>query len=304
MYWMPIEAYRQYGIASYNAGSAAIDPKTLKIALAEVLKTQSPSLILIDARPFQYGDFENAEYITEVGLRHYTDSVRYSRERLQYIMQLVPSKISPQDNLDIWSYIFDIAKYHMRWTELNELSWHLADGVHKNNNMGYAFLPHVDPSLQEIGCSQITQELEPSKGLQNVLKDLLEYCSKLDAQVLFVTNSYVEMPADRMRYNYIKRVIKQYDNIDYINTNDFNQQIGLDYSMDFADKSHVNAFGAEKYTIFLGQYIKEHYTLPDRRQDEQFHYWDDIIPQWKQTVQENKNFLINQRNQVLGQPPH
>lgn len=293
MFWMPVMAYEKYGIASYNFGTSGINPNTLKSTLMEALKTQSPSLILIDARPFQYG---NAESITEVDLRNLTDSIRYSKERFQYIRQLVPSKIKPGDSADPWCYIFDIVKYHNRWPDLNEQSWRLADAVNQNKQMGFQFFKWLDPSLQEIGCSQITAEMEISPGLNQILADLLDYCSKLDAEILFVTNSYVELPEDRMKYNYIKQEISQYSNISYINTNDYNEQIGLDYGFDFGDKSHVNAFGAEKYTTFLGQYIKEHYALADRRQDGRYNDWDKMIPVFAQTLQEEKEYLIGLLN--------
>lgn len=143
------------------------------------------------------------------------------------------------------------------------------------------------------GYSQITEEAELTDVLNEIFIDFLEYYSSLDDQVLLVTNSYLELPEDRMKYYYIKRVISGYDNISFINTNDYNQQMGLDYSKAFIDIKHVNIFGAEKYTSFLGRYTQEHYDLPDRRQGELSDYWNAMIPEWDQTVMHIKKRLWN-----------
>lgn len=52
MFWMPIEAYKQSGITSRNIDYGAMNPRTVKNTVVEALKTQPPSLILIDASPF------------------------------------------------------------------------------------------------------------------------------------------------------------------------------------------------------------------------------------------------------------
>lgn len=36
---------------------------------------------------------------------------------------------------------------------------------------------------------------------------------------------------------------------------------------------HLNLFGAEIATAYLGAYLKEHYDLPDRRQDPDYAFW-------------------------------
>lgn len=300
MYWAPIEAYKQYGITSYSLGFGSMDPKVLKTALKEALRTQSPSLIVIDARPFQYG---GAEAISELSMRNYADSVQYSWDRMRIVNQLVPSKLILADSADKASFLLDIIKYHTRWTELDHMSWNLIDNKNKNKNMGFSIVEKFG-YLKEIGCSQITEEAQLTDALNEIFIDLLEYCSSLDAQVLFVTNSYLEQPEDRMKYNYIKRIISGYGNISYINTNDYNQHMGLDYSKDFIDINHVSIFGAEKFTGFLAGYIQQQYRLPDHRGTEEVSfYWDAMIPEWEQTVLHAKKTIMEQiDSQGTGQP--
>lgn len=51
-------------------------------------------------------------------------------------------------------------------------------------------------------------------------------------------------------------------------------EIGVDYQVDNADDvGHLNYLGNQKYTKYLGTYIKEHYTVSDRRADAAYESW-------------------------------
>ena len=41
----------------------------------------------------------------------------------------------------------------------------------------------------------------------------------------------------------------------------------LDPTTDYRDDGHLNVFGAQKVTAFMGNYISERYDIPDRSED-------------------------------------
>ena len=58
----------------------------------------------------------------------------------------------------------------------------------------------------------------------------------------------------------------------------------VDYYIDCADPgSHLNPSGARKLTDYLGNYLTDHYALPDRRKDAAYTHWND---QWDAFVDE------------------
>jgi hypothetical protein len=72
--------------------------------------------------------------------------------------------------------------------------------------------------------------------------------------------------------NWSKDFDRQIDDIaktyglSYINFDDYNDEIGLDYTTDTPDAgSHLNASGAAKFSSYLGKYIRDNYTVSDRR---------------------------------------
>ena len=56
----------------------------------------------------------------------------------------------------------------------------------------------------------------------------------------------------------------------YINFLEKSDEIGLDYSTDTYDNGlHLNLSGAEKLSIYFGNYLKAQVELPDRRKDKE-----------------------------------
>ena len=57
--------------------------------------------------------------------------------------------------------------------------------------------------------------------------------------------------------------------LDYINFLEHTDEIGLDYNVDTYDAGlHLNVYGAEKLTRYLGEYLKENTDLQDLRSNE------------------------------------
>ena len=62
--------------------------------------------------------------------------------------------------------------------------------------------------------------------------------------------------------------------------------MGIDWENDFYNSKHVNYQGAEKYTGYLTQYIKENYEIPDRRGDEAYSSWSDAYDEYLDYVKD------------------
>ncbi|MBQ9644464.1 MAG: SGNH/GDSL hydrolase family protein, partial [Lachnospiraceae bacterium] len=59
-------------------------------------------------------------------------------------------------------------------------------------------------------------------------------------------------------------------------------EMEIDGLTDYYDnRAHTNALGSEKVTAYLGQYLREHYDLPDRRGDAAYASWDEAYARWQ-----------------------
>lgn len=66
--------------------------------------------------------------------------------------------------------------------------------------------------------------------------------------------------------NYLDRIAVE-ENIPYLNFLYLLDDIQFDFSKDMAEWSHMNYFGAQKVTSYLGAFLKEHYQLTDHRSE-------------------------------------
>lgn len=285
VYWEPLKAFEDYGIASYNFGVNTIQAETYLYRIQEVLKTQSPELIIIDARAFQYRD--NEQPPSEVAYRNAITGAPLSPERYNFIMENVP-KYLQDDTID---YHIDLFKYHSRTSDFRaKYSLKMATGKYRNSYKGFFFVPKVEPIPRYDFAT--TAEVFPSDATIDVLDKLLSFLHGTSQKYLFVVSPYSEKSEHKAVFNYIARRVRE-SGYDFLDSNDYADQMALNYDTDFYNYNHVNIYGADKYTDFLATYLQQHYQLPDRRHDEHYQEWHTLLPKWHAKVGEAKATIDN-----------
>ncbi len=281
VYWEPLRAFEKEGIASYDFGANTIQPELYKTMIKEILKTQKPELILIDARAFQYREKDQPP--KEVAYRNVLTGLPMSINKIQFISQNV-NKYLGDDEI---SYYFDIIKYHRDLkgkTINNQLK--MAFNCYKNPNKGFYF----NPKIAQVPVTQIEDiniKTPIAKETEDILIDLLEYIKTTNCNYLFVVSPYVEEQEHKNNFNYVADIVENYG-YKFLDSNDYYENMQIDFNKDFYNTTHVNIFGADKYTDFLTQYIKENYNLPNRKEDKNYKEWLELLPTWNRNSQKTK----------------
>lgn len=290
-FWEPMEIWNDYGVTSYNYATGTMPPQTIKYCIKEIEKTQSPGLYVIDLRPFSvaesgyYLETEIANMDHEATLRNVIDNMKYSVNRLDAINNCLPET---EDKL---TYYFDIIKYHSEWSRLLDTQ-SLTFGLNEAHDYlkGFRLVPAVDTvEFKDRSGNETRQPM--SERLDPIFRDLLDFCKEENLQVLFLVNTYCQSKAHKEMFNYAGDVIEEYG-FDFLNTNDYYKEIGLDFTTDYYDRSHVNIFGADKYTDYVGKYIMERYSFEDKRGQAAFAKWDEDYEKWSESVTETKETIL------------
>lgn len=283
VYWEPLRAFEKEGIASYNYGSNTIQAELYKTMIKEVLKTQKPKLILIDARAFQYREKDQPP--TEVAYRNVLTGMPLSINKIQFIKDNVKKYLNEKDTT---SYYFDIIKYHRDTKDMPvDSQIKMAYNKYTNPNKGFFFVPKVDKQ-EKIENKGITTQKNIGKETEEILIDLLEYIKTTDCDYMFIVSPYTEQKEHRENFNYIEEIIEKYG-YEFLNSNDYYKEMGIDFDKDLYNESHVNIYGAEKYTDFLTQILKEKYNLPNRK--EEYTEWKQLLPDWNEQVNQTKTAI-------------
>jgi hypothetical protein len=296
---MPMEAYKQHGIVSFNYYSPAMPQQLTKYCITDALKYQSPDILLVDLGMFTI--WRGLNY-NEASIRHVTDNFYYSLNRFHAIEDGVLKETNKM------FYHFDIAKYHTNMGNFfDKDNWYYACNKKNYDNTksyGAYFLPTTE--FTELyssfnwpdGYKDLEEKPLPD-SLNSVYYDLIEYVKKLDMNVIFTFAPYIIFEKiEIQRINYMKRIAEE-NGITFLNGFEFIDEMNFDAEMDFRDEVHANIIGAEKYTDWLCRYLKNHYNLPDRRGNSNYADWDLAYETWKDKFTEIKTETINQMPEEL-----
>lgn len=268
VYWQPLKAWNEYGFTSYNYAVNSLQAEGVQNLIKESMKTHSPELFVIDLRPFQYWKSE----FNEGEPRRVSDKLDYSWNRFDFLFKFVTTR-DYNEEIDYLSLFLEVAKYHSNlealadpnnWKRINNEGKAAYKGWETNSEIQY---------FEEPSDFYTEEKEEIPQKLVKILEELMEYCSKEELEVLFVVCPYVIEKEHQIRYNTLKEIIEN-NGFQYINTNEYYEDMGIDFSTDFYDRNHVNIGGAEKYTAFLAEYISSRYALPDHRKEKSFLNWD------------------------------
>ena len=283
VYYAPPRAWENYGIVSYDYAADTIQIESYKYMITEVLKTQDPKLIILDARAFQYRDKDNidAQPPGEVPYRNVLTGMRLSKNKIDFIY----NNIKYTSDSDKLPYIFDILKYHNSNNfKLDNIKMLFKKYKHPYNG----FL--LNPSHKRLEKPYfMTDEIgKLSKETNDIFEDLLDFLDSTKRDYLFVVSTYEEKPEHKQIFNYVQSVIEN-RGYRFIDTNEYIDDMNVDYSTDFYHEGHMNIYGAEKYTDFISKYIIENYNIPDRRNDSNYEYMNDYLDQWHNEVNNTKS---------------
>lgn len=240
--------YEKYGITSFNLSTALQPPSIAGAIMDEAEKTQRPALYVVEVR--EYLHMKEKQRTKSVFC--VTDSIDLSLNKWKLICRAYP-------DASRWvSEFLDITKYHGKWTSVPKEAlsyiWNRVPSLKKTWRNRMVIQAQNPPAMPD--------ELEPlslSDLNRKDLVDLLKACREKNREVLFVLMPYIhgsKIPGQALT---LQQIVEEYG-YQFLNLAD-PALCPMDYSRDFYNKYHVNAWGSEKVTEALGAYIREQYGL-------------------------------------------
>lgn len=248
--YAPGLAYDELGFTSYIYAGNSNPGSLYKYELKEILSTQSPQAIVVEIHGFLHG--EHSYQFEEARFRAFVENIPFSLNKLDAIAHYdVDNKIS---------YLIPFIKYHGNWTtladQLDIAQWKLSTIRKPSYLKGTVTIATVDP----YDPDSIPEPPESAPGeiviAQEFLIDFLEYCKAEDLPVSFVRFPHRNNSKYAVGVSQVEDVLEQYGysllNLEN-NIGDYN----LDYNQDFYDNEHLNIYGQEKLTRYLGKHIAD-----------------------------------------------
>lgn len=300
---IPQYLYDEYGITSAMATGNAISVDASYWELRQALLTQSPKVVVLDVyaavAPYCYFYAQNM-----LGLQYREGMVAGSNPYntvtgvARWIPISSPFKIPAiyeawkQSGIGGDAY-FPITRMHNRYGELARRDFEYVSNYTRNiRNLGYGYDEmtildkkyDIEPYSLEGALlvdnggffwtfteEQLAQAqlLEHSKA---AIKRIVDFTQKKNIPLVLCAAPYMVNEAEKKLYAQIGELAAEWG-VPFVNIEEF----GIDSLEYIRDLGHLNYEGSVIFTDFWGQYLSEHYNLPDHRESDDARYapWRD-----------------------------
>lgn len=269
-------AYGEYGFTSYALGTPEGSAALWEWQLEEVLRHQSPQLIVVEINAAL---FDNAEALyKDAVLRHFLDNIPLSRNKINAIKAL-----PLQDNAI--SYYVPFIKYHGS-ADIGS-SWLSAKTELQMESRGYSLLKgiytnpkSIDPNQELIDVTNDNSTLDLLPDAEIYLRNFLDHCKEKGLNNVIFTRlphriNSAEKYARYQRCNRAAQIIQEYG-FPFINFEGKNEELGLSVHSDYYDNDHLNIAGQQKFTRYFSEYMINHLGLSPRElTSEQVTAWNE-----------------------------
>ena len=263
----PMELWADHGIVSYNWAQAGHPPPAYYWIMRLALDYKQPKLMVIDC----YGMHFDAKTTAVFGLMHISmDSFPLSLNKIRAVRDLMddPSmteEYNEGERRSAFNLLWTFPVFHSRWAQLTQEDFrpgkNYTRGAIANNDM--------------YGTDFVRDDSQMGRAFDTVgVEDLcraVEECQRRGIEVLMTFIPLFGDAEQQAAAAYAGQIAAEYG-VDYLNFFDLDV---ADYHTDFADSAgHLNSAGARKITQYIGDYIAEHYGIPDHRGEAAYGNWD------------------------------
>lgn len=270
-----------YGMASFDLGGAEAPPWVSYYHLKEALRTQRPKVVCFEMSvPALYP----TQYQSDSWAADNNYGMKIGRNRWDQL------KVNSEEK-DFRKRLFPLSVMHGRYADLNE-----NDFKDVRNSINYkGFDPREYTASQEApDMSAVTERVPCSEKAEEYIRKIIELCQSEDIPLIFFVSPFSVEKEYQEVFNYIFDIAAEYGVV-CLDFDKMYDAMGLDFSADMADFTHLNYSGNYKFTDFFGRFLKENYDIPDRRGDERFASWDEDA--YLQRVERNTyKFYLSQIN--------
>ncbi len=284
-YVSPVQIYKNTGLTGFNMCFDGTSLGLYKLLIKEALQTQNPQAIVLNITGF--------DTPSQLQTRSIIDNMRWSQNKLD--------AINEYSDDGLFSFIFPITYYHIRWKDISPalgytymmLTENIKYHAYDEYSLGELLFEKKYPLKGQYTSSKVdkteiaddwapTEEvLVPEKEYMDMLDELLKYLSGLDCKVLFVNTPATPANSSdfQKKLNYIGKYLED-EGFDYIDYNYILDEIDFDLTTDMGDKYHGNVYGSVALSNAIGEYLDKNIEKPIEKSDEVIADWNKAVNVW------------------------
>ncbi len=282
---IPAELYENYGISAYNLGSEQQPMLATYYWLEEAYRLHSESMTTVVLEPSAIRlEVKNAFY------RKALDGMQFSTIKMHAV------KDHANDFSEMISMLIPVFSYHDRWKSLTETDFQKSSYEPDVSIRGYNLVStqYVDKvasySKMAIpdyeGADESVGEADPADESLEYLIKIIEFCEEHELRLVLVKTAIIAQWSSGW-HNLVQSIADTYglEFMDF-NFDPYLEESGFNIATDTTDSTHMNYFGASKFTAYIGEYLSEECGNADHRGDEAYAFMDEELEDYQNVLAE------------------
>ena len=248
---IPVQIWRDHGITSYMCGTSLQQLYYTKEFLYKAFETQSPKVVMLEGTPI----FNNFMY---------KENVRNAAERM-----------------------LPVFRYHDRWKEFGTMPEFESGFTVEYTNLEVTKGYYYSPAIEVVEVQNHMETTDEVAGIlddnKQTLLEIKKFCDEKGVELILYSapNALTWNPAGHNALTLLAEEL----GLTYFDMNYMTEEVSIDWSTDtFDGGDHVNYYGAQKVTAYLGEYLAGMNLFEDKRGDERYATWDDAQKVFYETV--------------------
>jgi len=271
--WNPGVMYAETGLTGYVMGASAQPPGLTYWYLREALKTQSPSVVVMEGSSLFFERYED----------HTKTNVGYMPWGLNRLGAIFTAA-EPDKRLGL---CFDLYFYHDRWKELTwEGAQEALEPPQADHLKGYTSITtvHTPPEKPYLSGMSISEEVY-GQNLKELGK-IARVCRQAGADLVLTINPTYSQYTPEV-YGRLEADIEALgEGIRFVNWADSFEEIGLDPRAHLGDGGHLNLWGGEIFSTWTGRFLTDLGYTPREQTAENRAAWEETAEYWEEKLAE------------------
>ncbi|MCI8651274.1 MAG: hypothetical protein HFF05_02360 [Oscillospiraceae bacterium] len=266
--WNPGAMYAASGLTGYVMGGSEQTPAITYWYLKEALKTQTPSLVVMEATSLFFDRYQN---YTQINLGY----MPWGLNRIQATLECA----EPEKKLGLF---WDLYFYHDRWKELTAsdvkkaLIPARADRLKGHTAVDQIFEQTADgPFLSDM---RQTEEVY-QQNLQDFAR-IVQLCADKGIDLVVTINPTYSQYTPEV-YSRLEKDVLSAGAADFLNWSNSFAEAGLDPAVHLYDGGHLNQTGAKIFSAYTGQYFLSRGLTPRPQTEENRAAWEATAQYWQ-----------------------
>ena len=260
----PAVFYEETGIKGFDMATSNQDLFVSYYILKEMLKTQSPEVVVLDTYALHLSLTPQEEQLRSTYYKMAFDSMKLSSNKVKAVREWKTLK----DDINVVERLFPIFEYHSRWEELNETDF--SDTAMRTVNLGHAYAFKTIEGVELEGYDMYEEPVDPTGQSREYFDRIVRLLSENNVTLVLV--SLPEAGSDPGE-NAANGALADENGLWFINYNEASRlrSLDLDCEKDLRDASHLNALGADKLTRALAKDLTALNVITSREKNDTYY---------------------------------